>query len=236
MDKENNKSIYIWLDILGFSEALEKSENYNKLSELLTKFQALFIESHKYQADIISDGIILTIERSEHLVAIIKEIGEKQFKFIIEHNVFIRGGIAVGIKNNSKNDNKKFISNGLSRAVKLEGQYISWPIIGTDEKNIKEIELILNSGINSIPHSPLSFKYIKIEDLELKRTFNALGDTIYFIDFIKKDMNYYHLLENKIKKYKEESYIQNKYIWLLRYYHDKYEQISINDSLNGVLL
>ena len=55
----HENSLFIWLDVLGFAEAVDDVEKYRELSELLKKFQSLFVESNKYDTKIISDGLIL---------------------------------------------------------------------------------------------------------------------------------------------------------------------------------
>lgn len=216
----HEKSIFIWLDILGFANAVENEGEYFKLAEKLKKFQSLFNEDNRYDATIISDGMILQIKNSysSNLMEIFKSIGEKQFKFILENKEFIRGGIAVG----TKFEEHTFISNGLARAVKLETSFINWSIIGTDQKNINEIQNILASDNKEI--------------FGLMQSFNKKGEDLYFIDFITDDIKYLQLLNAKISEFKSQPIIRDKYIWLLRYYLHKYSCENTNESLEGIVL
>ena len=227
--REANKSIFIWLDILGFADALEREERYGELSELLRKFQSLFNNENSYRTTIISDGIILQITdpQYEKFKEIINDIGKKQFQFICENKKFIRGGIAVGTKlENDKGMNNQFISNGLAIAVKTESNHVNWPIIGTNEKNMSDIREIFNVDGEE-------------ENFDLLRGFNKNGEDLYFIDFIEKNESYLELIISKITKNEGNPGIRNKYIWLLRYYLHKYkdrEKVNIPPSLKKVVL
>lgn len=223
----NDNSLFIWLDVLGFAEAVDDVEKYRELSELLKKFQALFVESNKYNTKIISDGLILyTKEPTQEMISLIfKEIAEKQFEFILKNKYFIRGGIAVGSRYESDEVSDQFISNGLARAYSLESNSIDWPLIATDEKNINRLKDM--------------FKVEKKEELfGLEEAYNKNGKTIYFIDFIKENETYLKLLEEKIFEFEEAPSVRNKYVWLLRYYLHRYEnsRININESLKGTVL
>ena len=220
----SEKSIFIWMDILGFSNVAENEKEYRKLSEILKAFQGTFNESHDYLTNIISDGIILTIKKESlnKLKEVLQDIGKKQFNFILEKNHFIRGGIAVGTELLSSNNN--FISNGLTRSVRIESRYRDWPIIGTDKNNIEEIRKILLTNDN--------------EYFGLMSGHNNTGENIYFIDFmnnINRD-EYYYLIENKIKEFESKPRIKNKYLWLLRYFCHKYGDSQIDKSLKEIVL
>ena len=217
---KNDKSIFIWLDILGFADAVENEKEYFELAEKLRKFQILFNEYDGYTAKIISDGIILKINSNYllKLMEVFQRIGEKQLEFILENNEFIRGGIAVG----TKYQDHTYISNGLARAVKLETTFINYPIIGTDKKNILEIQKLLLSD-----HK---------EFFGLMQSFNKRGEDLYFIDFITNDRDYLQLLNAKISEFEKKPIIRDKYIWLLRYYLHKYSSENPNENLEGIVL
>ncbi len=223
----HDNSLFIWLDVLGFAEAVDDVEKYRELSELLKKFQSLFVESDKYDTKIISDGLILyTKEPTQEMISsIFKEIAEKQFEFILKNKYFIRGGIAVGSRYESDEVSDQFISNGLARAYSLESSSIDWPLIATDEKNINRLKNMFRIEQNK-------------ECFGLEEAFNKNGKTIYFIDFIKENETYLKLLEEKIFEFEETPSVRNKYIWLLRYYLHRYEnsRININESLKGIVL
>ena len=223
----NDNSLFIWLDVLGFAEAVDDVEKYRELSELLKKFQALFVESDKYDTKIISDGLILyTKEPTEEMISLIfKEIAEKQFEFILKNKYFIRGGIAIGSRYESDEVTDQFISNGLARAYSLESSGIDWPLIATDEKNINRLKQIFRIDEAN-------------EYFGLEEAFNKNGKNIYFIDFIKENETYLKLLEDKIFEFKDTPSVRNKYVWLLRYYLHRFENTrnDIDESLKGIVL
>lgn len=223
----NDNSLFIWLDVLGFAEAVDDVEKYRELSELLKKFQALFVESDKYDTKIISDGLILyTKEPTEEMISLIfKEIAEKQFEFILKNKYFIRGGIAIGSRYESDEVTDQFISNGLARAYSLESSGIDWPLIATDEKNINRLKQMFRIDEAN-------------EYFGLEEAFNKNGKNIYFIDFIKENETYLKLLEEKIFEFKDTPSVRNKYVWLLRYYLHRFEDSRkyIDESLKGIVL
>ena len=223
----NDNSLFIWLDVLGFAEAVDDVEKYRELSELLKKFQALFVESDKYDTKIISDGLILyTKEPTEEMISLIfKEIAEKQFEFILKNKYFIRGGIAIGSRYESDEVTDQFISIGLARAYSLESSGIDWPLIATDEKNINRLKQMFRIDEAN-------------EYFGLEEAFNKNGKNIYFIDFIKENETYLKLLEEKIFEFKDTPSVRNKYVWLLRYYLHRFENTrnDIDESLKGIVL
>ena len=232
---DRNKSIFIWLDILGWSEALEDDGEYSKLLELLQKFQSLFNESDYYEAVTISDGIALRIKKMDFVFfkKAINDIGEKQFEFVKSTAHFIRGGIAVGtfwgnIVNPDKfsDSNHMFVSNGLARAVKLESNHVSWPIIGTDDKNLKELRTLFEVRNDS-------------ENFGLSSSLNSKGERVYFIDFITEDLEeYYKILIEKYNAFRAPEYaaILSKYVWLMRQYHHKFNADYLPQELQEVVL
>lgn len=238
--EEEKKSIFIWLDILGFAEAVDDESKYNELSDLLRKFQLLFNEGEGYSSTIISDGIVLQISEPRHstVIHILNDIGKKQFRFICENGYFIRGGIAVGtkLKNNNATEkqalrNEQFISNGLARAVKIEEKHVGWPVIGTDEKNLNDIKAIL--GIDT-----------DTEIFQLATGFNSCGLKLFFIDFLQTEdalemNNYFALLRKNIDSNSADNRapILNKYIWLLRYCRHKLGDVeTLMGTLKGMVL
>lgn len=220
---KNKESIFIWLDILGFSDALDDESRYEDLSDHLEQYQVLFNESSDYETNIISDGIILRITDPRYsgykkFKLILKNIGEKQNQFICETDEFIRGGISVGSKlenNPAKSD--QYVSNGLARAVKIESKSIDWPVIGTDHNTISKIQKIFDIDD-------------EIDNFGLLRGFNKNGEDLYFIDFIRENAIYYDLIISNINKHEGRPDVRNKYIWLLRYYLHKYRTKGIIPS------
>lgn len=224
----NNEAIFIWLDILGFSDALEDGNAYNELHRLLKKFEITFLSKHRYALEIISDGIILKISSKniDEISEIFKEIGEKQFQFILTEGYFIRGGIAVGSHFNAKDDEKFFLmGNGLSRAVKMEAKSVHHAVIGTNLKTIQKIRDICES------------KSIEERLFGLKKTVNENGDNLFFIDFIQQNIDFENMLHKELNKNRVNPVIQKKYLWIYRYYINKFEKTTRSfDEVLGVLL
>jgi hypothetical protein len=223
----SEETLFIWLDVLGFADAVDDESKYRELSSLLKKFQILFNTSHKYETQIISDGIVLYVKdtKAKNIRSVFQDIAQKQLEFIIENSYFIRGGIALGSRFEDAGENALFISNGLARAVKLESSVVDWPVIGIDDKNIQHLR-----RINKIDDDRELFG--------LKQGYNKNGQTIYFIDFVQKDPVYVDLLYAKILEFEDPKYqvIRNKYIWLLRYFLHKYDDQQIGDTLQGIVL
>ena len=234
-----DQSIFIWLDILGFTDAVENDATYDELVELLKRFQRIFNEVKRYNPRIISDGIILQIDPKSpaDLEDILKDIGQRQFKFIRENGHFIRGGIAIGTRYLQRgNDNSRadvdltyiFVSSGLARAVNLEAKHVSWPVVGTDLNNFNKIK-----------------EYYRIidpeESLGLCRGFNTQGEDVFFIDFIQECSSeekriYYDILKSKISDESLVPAVKSKYIWLLRYYHHHWGKAEEIERLIGFVL
>jgi len=231
-EKIIGKSIFIWIDILGFSQELEKSKNYDGLINKLEWFQTNFKSRVKRgSAKVISDGIILEIENTNNIQEVFHEIAELQLDFIINKELFLRGGIASGnpVKSQTENENLdecSYVSEGLARAVKIEESAVNYPVIGTNDKFFKEIKDILKLDI--LP-----------KELGLMQAYNHCGENLYFIDFIIntelniEDMKKFEqLLINNITK-ECSGKIRDKYIWLLRYYKTKCKTF-LNSELENI--
>lgn len=75
------------------------------------------------------------------------------------------------------------------------------------------------------------------EVFNLKQGFNDKGEEIYFINFLKQSTpTYYTILSDKVKEFQEKPQIQNKYIWMMRYYHHNYNADALDPSLLEVVL
>lgn len=136
-----DQTIFFWIDILGFSDKLENPDGYHMLKNNLESFRRSFGGSSLFKSMIISDGLLIQLEDPKQLEASIRDLAQKQMKFVLENKVFLRGGFAVGlIPPNDDIKNNLILTDGLSRAVKLESKNVSWPIIATDEGNLKKLE------------------------------------------------------------------------------------------------
>jgi hypothetical protein len=205
-----------------------------ELAELLCKFQNIFNRSDSYISNIISDGIVLQLKVHDNnfdytrFIQTLKDIGEKQFQFICENKYFIRGGLSVGTKlesnqSSGRDDNHQFVSNGLARAVKIESSYVSWPVIGTNDSILSEIRELFEVNNDE-------------EYFNLAKGFNIQGEELYFIDFLQKNVDFYQLLNKKIKDFEGTPCIQNNFFWLLRYYHSRFNAEGLDKKLDGVIL
>jgi len=207
----SKKTIFIWLDILGFADALEDERKFIELAKMLNNFQSLFESIDSCETTIISDGLLLRIINPtvDIFKDTLKIIGQKQLQFIVEHNIFIRGGIALGSKLDDVQDgNNNLISQGLARAAKLEASSVDWPIIATNEKNLKDIQ---------------DYFTAEGELFSLHPCFNRKGEKIFFIDFLDEpNSDYYRTLNDKSMEYISIISVHSKYIWLLRHYHHKF--------------
>ena len=130
------ETIFVWIDILGFSQKLEIEDDYKKLKDILSSFKKHFTdETGQYEVTSISDGMLceLNPDREEWDINNVRDslnqIAEKQASFISTFRYLVRGGICVGTRFYEE-DKKGFIGNGLSRANKIESTHICWPIIG----------------------------------------------------------------------------------------------------------
>ena len=210
-DNPSKKTIFIWLDILGFADALEDEREFTKLAKMLNSFQSLFESIDYCDTTIISDGLLLRILNPavDTFTDTLNIIGQKQLEFIKEHKVFIRGGIALGSKlDDAKDENNNLISQGLARAAKLEASSVDWPIIATNEKNLKDIQ---------------DYFTAKDELFSLHPCFNRKGEKIFFIDFLNEpSSDYYRILSDKTLEFESRISVHSKYIWLLRHYHHKF--------------
>ena len=209
IQKNKKDTIFVWIDILGFSDALDDESKYEQLSNYLNFFSKLFSTSEmdklaKYRK--ISDGIILQLRndiRSPDVVnEFFKKIVECQKK-MFDSELYVRGGIAIGSK--YETDDENFISNGLARAVKLESNVITWPVIGTDEKNLNRMNQIYGSDLK---------KYFSI-------TYSKSGSEVYYLnpflelDTISQKRLYMNVVEN-IKKNEKKPQVLQKYLWIQR--------------------
>ena len=202
------ETIFIWIDILGFSSLVENESKYNELLTLLKDFYKSFKDLNaSAECHRISDGIILklkpNIRNGDIVQQFFNDVMIIQKTFLLKHR-FLRGGIAVGSKFNIIDKNDEFyISNGLARAYNLESNSITWPIIGTNKEYLKKICTIYGKGIKK------SFDVAYSENKE----------KIYYLNsykFLKgKELIdvYSNVLANIFKTEKNPR-VQQKYIWL----------------------
>ena len=230
---ENSKdAIYVWIDILGFSDkAIEK--DYNSLLTKLVKFRNIFNDSDLWSTHIISDGILLKAYDAKPAVFknVVNNIGELQKRFILENKVFVRGGIASGSDFKIDDECLTIITDGLSKAVGVESKQVDWPIIGITQKYLKELNGLLKC------HSE--------ETHGLECCYNKNGEKIYFIDFLSslnpednEYVKYNNILSNKLSEFSKPKKVKilQKYIWLKKHYLKKQHGEKLSSELKEVIL
>ena len=210
------ETIFVWIDILGFSDKLENECDYKKLNDILFSFHNHFVdETGKYEVTSISDGMVCELNPRREKWGIndvrdcFKKIAEKQASFIAKYRYLIRGGISVGTKLFDL-DVKGFIGNGLSRANKTESKSISWPIIGFlwCDKLEQKLEDLYHA--KDIPKA-----------LDLKFTKNERDEDVYFLDYKKwlkgtgEDIK--ELVSEELSNNKNPLRVKMKYEWTKQY-------------------
>lgn len=202
------ETIFVWIDILGFSALVENESKYNELLGLLKDFFESFNKLN-VSADChrISDGIILKLKPNIRNADVVRRFFEDvmcvQKTFLLRQR-FLRGGIAIGSKFNMANlDNGFYISNGLARAYNLESNSVTWPIIGTNERFLDEMCSIYGENVKDM----------------FDVAYSENKDKIYYLNFYKmlsgKELNevYKNILVN-ISNTEKNPRVQHKYIWI----------------------
>lgn len=213
-------SIFVWLDILGFSNELEHLEKYKDLRDVLDNFRKLF-KSPEWDNVSVSDGILIEIPYSNHLwnvekvVGLFQKIAEKQMKFLLNNDYVLRGGISVGKTIDRKDkDAGCFISDGMAGAYGLESKKVSWPVIGIDDTSLNKLRNRCYCDENEL--------------FDFMTTVNESGLQIHFLDYasvvdytedVAQKIN--HLLIKKMSELDKSnsSRVMLKYIWLYKYFN-----------------
>ena len=231
----NEDSIFIWIDILGFSKELEKRDDYQTLKQVLLSFRESFQMPIAHQA-VISDGILLEIPYSKHhwdvaeIKRIFSDIAQKQLNFMLKQKRVVRGGIAHGLpifktkqklaeaqdkqdEHNEFDKDRMYISDGLAKAYRIESKNSNWPIIGITEEELSEFRNKTKTAN---------------EDFGLRITYNESGKKILFLHFAETlkpsqtiDSNVLELkwlIEEKLNpKNSIDERTRAKYFWILKY-------------------
>lgn len=224
--------LYVWLDILGFSDILDKQDSYKELINLLKYFRNKFESMELTTKTLtVSDGIVLIFELNEDtdsLSKIFQNIATIQEEFVLEKKYFLRGGMAVGtIEENEQDDGLKYlISNALSKAYNLESKFVKYPVIATSKSEIDKL-------------NEFYFGEKDLENFGLQKSYSTSSKTgkeeyIYFIDFMN-DKRFEDILKVGLKKYQPSPQVLEKYIWLYRYYNQKFES-NVNGHIRGISL
>lgn len=214
--------MYIWIDILGFSDSISDEGRYAELIDLVTKFRDKFENVSGIEKIInISDGIVIIKEAKGRvdIESFFKELGNKQLEFIKENNHYLRGGIGLGTLSEAENnlheneDLKYLVSNGLTKAYSLEEKFVSYPVIGTDEETLEKLK-------------KLPLVNDDRESFGLEKCYSEYSNNnkpLYFIDFIDNDESIKEKLLNKIELHNGVTKVKHKYIWLYHYRSQKFD-------------
>lgn len=213
------ETIFIWVDILGFSSLVDSTSKYEELSGLLVEFYKDF-KGMKSPAECqrISDGIILKLNPSvrnpEDVKNFFLNVMNVQNQFVMKKR-YLRGGIAIGSKfivpdnkdgqntNNQKTNDSLYISNGLSRAYNLESTLVTWPIIGTNAGYLKKMCSIYGKEIRKF----------------FSKTYSETKETIYYLNSYKilnkndQESVYKNALA-VIATMEKNPRVQHKYVWI----------------------
>ena len=211
------ETIFVWIDILGFSKKLENENDYDAMDRLLYCFRDHFVDGNgKYEVTSISDGMICELNPKRDswtindVFSCMDMIAQKQADFITKYGYLVRGGISVGTKLDS-GQSAGFIGNGLSRAYNTESNHISWPVIG----------FVLNKRMKKFFYSFYHIRNIK-KYLKLNCTKNEQNEDVYFIDYKSKITNKMDaikdLVSTELKKEDNPLRVKMKYEWVKQYF------------------
>lgn len=221
-----SESLYIWLDILGFSKEIESSNNKAELSETLELFRKIFSDISNKTVSV-SDGILIVLDIPvqkwdiDSLQEVFLKLAIRQLDFFIKNQRVIRGGIGIGCPINKDDwDRGRYISNGMTKAYSLESNFISWPIIGMDKLSIDKMRQKTGIVIEKI-----------LDYLNLAESVNEDGDKIYFLRFIESKPDYIQIYKKQIEMFfynkfeveKVSGRVLLKYIWLYKYFKQVWE-------------
>ena len=216
-DFAKTETVFVWIDILGFSKKLENEDDYATMDHLLSCFREHFADANgKYEVTSISDGMIceLNPKRKKWTIndvfSCIDLIAQKQADFITKYGYLVRGGVSVGTRFDS-GESLGFIGNGLSRAYSTESNHISWPVIG----------FVLDKKIKRFFLSSYHVRNIK-KYLKLNCTKNEHNEDVYFIDYKSKITNNMDAVRNlvsaELKKEENPLRVKMKYEWVKQYF------------------
>ncbi len=210
--------MYIWIDVLGTKNFLRNNNNNTKiLNNILDNLKKRFKENdYKIEVKSIGDGLLLSLVISNISFIIFQEIIQfienTQISFILENeaNFFLRGGIAIVIDTEIE-QNQYTVNRGLAMAVNIESKSVHWPVIGTDEDNLKVLKNIFSADTDKIQE-------IFIND------YNAKGEKLYFINFLNsisknKLSNFIQCINKQFDKIniKKNCSLRNKYFFLIKH-------------------
>lgn len=228
-----------FIDILGFRSLLDKAghdeEKLREIHEIIEELNSWVeprIGVDTKQDRVFSDCIYMSsvslgenpfYSLYDHVGDIVHYISLMQAAMLIDKKIFVRGGIATGIKVFNNDDIE--VSSAYYEAYKVESKLAKYPIIRISED---AVQMILNSDgkENHAPPFP--------SDSLLKNHISPNNnDSFYFVNYlrtaIEESYHYepYEILiihkENIIEEFEKASCpkIKNKYRWLSHNYHNK---------------
>lgn len=227
------KSICCFIDILGYSEIIcnssdeENEKNIEKLKEMYNQFEG-FNNGYEnryrnYKVRTFSDNIFIEVKLSEHnlfslgvgnegnIYHILSNLSDFQNTMFHTYGFFIRGAIVYG---EVYSDNNIIYGKGIIEAVENEKK-AKFPRIIISE----ELKKIIDENRKSYG----GYEYwgddtlIKLEDNE-EYFLNYLNDMDYqFLEEVLE--NHKKLIEENLKKHKDNNRILEKYEWLKKYHN-----------------
>jgi hypothetical protein len=223
------RSVVTFVDILGFSDLVERS-SYSDVDEMLdamskTTGQPVGDIGKRTAVLTFSDSVIRARPLEEETVydALLHEVQDLATAqwALLEFGVLIRGGTTVG---DIHMDARRAFGRGFIRAYRLESSLASAPRIVIDPAVIEQVREHLRAVGSRTRKRDL------IEDL---KSHLRLGDDgIWFIDYIKSvsllnDPQYVRstlssmrdFIIGKAASFSEDSLILPKYLWLIRYHN-----------------
>lgn len=238
--KTTEKHIALFIDILGFSNILEKAgddaQELEKIYYTLREMSSWFMtdkenEYFDYKTiKIFSDCLYISsrelnynhsdLSPYDQYGSILCSIANMQTLLILNHGVFLRGGIAIGTK--IQDNNNIEISSAYFKAVKIESRQAINPIIRLEEE---AAFLILNAqGKEDYTAGGPTDSYIRLKK-------DGRQNCYYFVDYLDAFMSSgdddIHRIFNKHKSRIIQAYedspnakTRNKYRWLAYRYHN----------------
>ncbi len=227
--KELLDSVVCFIDILGFSSMIKDYFSKNSGQELLNRMHNSLTEAYKFMKEINENSGAVKIFTDNIVIGkAIRDDGESELGHLLDHiasyqfqlaleGLFVRGGVAVGLH---YMDNDIVFGPALIDAYKLESERANAPRVILS-KEVKELvkEHIQYYSTN-YPAPQLNLICI---DADGEWFINYLQAAI--IDEDALDMStvwlqqHKTIVEEKLKEYKSNSKVFNKYRWVAQYHN-----------------
>lgn len=221
------------IDILGFSQMIEKSSNEGVGDKLLKETNYLInknkqcIIPNKYsqgKIKIFTDNMVvaypITGDGEEELDEILQNVSEYQFNLALE-GLFVRGGISIG--DFYINEDIVF-GKALLDAHHVESQIACYPRIILDESSVKR----LKKYMKHYEVAPQTTKVLIDTDgqwfinyLDTIFKFYTKCNNEYEFERVKFELMLRHKkkIEEMLDKYKENIRVWDKYVWTANYHN-----------------